>query len=256
MQTALFQPTSPSPPAVQQGSIDVLILDDVRFDRHRLSRLCSTLDVACEVRSASTLDTFNLFLHQHSFDLILIDYSLPDGSGLDALQHVYLCPRNLNAATLLISDDAPQAVQQQAETLGCNGYLSKNGLNADTFARAVAGALAPAAQKLPAPALYYTAEQVQHLLSLGTTRCVQDIKPTISRMMRQMRELRARKNPTDMAGLHAIEQNCLSLWIFLVEMQREGGQALLSELQNPSETKPTTAKPRSRPPSPFGTKRG
>lgn len=255
MPAALFPRTKRPPPTATRSAIAALILDDVRFDRHRLARLCSGLPFDCRVSTAATLETFAQVLAQNSFDLILIDYSLPDGNGMDALQMVHLSPRNLQAAALLISDDAPQEVQQQATILGCAGYLPKNGLNTDLFTRAVTKALSPLTQQVPAPALNYTADQVQHLLAMGTRRCAQDIKPTVSRMMRQMRDLRARQDASDIVGLQAIEQNCLSLWIFLIEMEREGGRALLSQVQNNAVTSLPTAKPRSKHPSPFGGRR-
>lgn len=248
---------SPSVPnaGLTGGGMPVLILDDERFDRHRLARLCSGLDLPCNVSNAKTLQEFSDLLEQRSFDLILVDYALPDGTGLDALHMVRLSARNLNAATLLISGQAEKMVTDQAESIGCAGYLPKDTLSPDSFAAAVDQALAGTRQSRPLAKDSFPAAEVERLLALCNARGAGDIKPMISRMMRQMRDLRATSAGPESLTLRAIEQNCMSLWAFLVEMEREDGAALLSELTADQPLAPPLPKPREtrgKPPSPFG----
>lgn len=230
--------------------VPVLILDDERFDRHRLARLCSGLEFPCAVSNAKTLAEFTRHLEHLSFRLILVDYMLPDGTGLDALHMVRLSPRNLNAATLMISGQAEDGITEEAEAIGCAGYLTKDDLTPDRFASAVEQALAAA--DLPVPSLKetYPIREVEELMSLCAARCAQDIKPMISRMMRQIRD--ARSGNAEAARLEALEHNCLSLWAYLIKMERENGAHLMAEFGRPTavEDAPHPGK-RGKPPSPF-----
>jgi CheY-like chemotaxis protein len=243
--------------AASKDPFSVLILDDERFDRHRLARLCSGLDFPCEVSNAKSLQEFATQLDQGSFHLILLDFALPDGTGLDALRLVQLSARNLNTPTLMVSGQAEEKVAKEALVAGCAGYLSKDNLTRGSFSTAVEGALRLVTPSLSAQTLSYNPDEVRLLLARSSIRCARDIKPMVSRLMRQMRDLRTQQSDSDGAGLQAIEQNCLSLWSFLVEMEREDGSNILSELATvplPAATSPTETRP-SKPPSPFTVRR-
>lgn len=248
---------SPSMPnaALTGAGMPVLILDDERFDRHRLARLCSGLDLPCDISNAKTLEEFSDHLEQRSFDLILVDYALPDGNGLDALHMIRLSARNQNAATLMISGQAEKMVTEQAQSIGCSGFLPKDTLSPDSFTAAVERALAGVRQPRPTAKDSFPATEVERLLSLCNARGAGDIKPMISRMMRQMRDLRAASAGPENLTLRAVEQNCMSLWAFLVEMEREDGAVLLAELtaHRPGARERTRGHSRpGKPPSPFG----
>ncbi len=237
--------------------LSVLILDDERFDRHRLARLCSGLDFPCDITNAKSLEEFATRLDQGCFGLILLDFALPDGTGLDGLHLVQLSARNLNTPTLMISGQAEDAVAQEALVAGCAGYLSKDDLTRDSFSQTVKDALGLATPNLCPQAPNFSPDDVQLLLARSTMRCARDIKPMVSRLMRQIRDLRARQSTTDSAVMHPVEQNCLSLWSFLIEMEREDGAALLAELASelpPAAVPPLETKPL-KPPSPFATRR-
>lgn len=241
---------SPAPP----GALPVLILDDERFDRHRLARLCSGLAFDCAITNAGSLTEFSSLLERGTFRLILVDYALPDGTGLEALDMVRLSARNLNAATLLISGQAETAVTDQARLIGCADCIAKDALSPDRFATAVALALSEHSVTTPALKVDYAAAEVEALMAACAARCARDVKPMISRMLRQMRDLRRSDSAQDSRALQAIEQNCMSLWAFLIEMEREEGAALLSEIAggHAIPAPPAARMKPARPPSVFG----
>ncbi|NNK16140.1 MAG: response regulator [Sulfitobacter sp.] len=254
MPAALSKPLLLSGKSGKGQPVPVLILDDERFDRHRLARLCSGLEFPSAVSNAKTLDEFALHLEQVSFHLILVDYMLPDGTGLDALHMVRLNSRNLNAATLMISGQAKAGVTQEAEALGCAGYLTKDDLSPSRFAAAVKKALASVATPVPTSKQSYPVDEVEQLMSICAAHCARDVKPMISRMMRQIRDMRSSRGNADAPDLQALEQNCLTLWAYLIKMEREDGAELMSELVHNllvTEAPAPSGKP-SKPPSPFG----
>ena len=60
----------------------------------------------------------------HDIDLILLDYMLPDGTGMDvieAVKHLHLNPK-----IVILSGEAGGAVVKQLMDAGVNGYMDKN----------------------------------------------------------------------------------------------------------------------------------
>ena len=252
----------PSPsPLRPHGSVTnrqptaVLILDDERFDRHRLARFCSSLDFPCAVSNASSLNDFRSRIEESSFSLILIDYYLPDGNGLDALELVRLSPRNLNTATIMITGLGQDNIEQQALDWGCADYLTKDELSSATFHRAVNNALQKSKLTIAVEAQTYARQEVEKVLEHFAGQCARDIKPMVSRMMRQLRDLRTgaeHAGAPQLDQFDRIDSSCMTLWEFLIEMERYQGEALvggmltpLSESSNGDLTEPR------KPPSPF-----
>lgn len=62
--------------------VSILIVDDHRFDRTRLTRLIAALEFETHVVEADCLETMGSMLQRDKFDLILLEYNLPDGTGL------------------------------------------------------------------------------------------------------------------------------------------------------------------------------
>jgi CheY-like chemotaxis protein len=250
-------PVSPFKSVDSHTSLRVLILDDERFDRHRLARLCSGLEFPCTVSNATSLTEFQNQLDQTTFGLILLDYSLPDGTGLEALNMMHLCARNVNTPALMVSGLAERDIVERAEAAGCCGFLEKDALSSDAFARAVKDALVLTAPLSPADPTHFESVEVEQLLARSVATCAQDIKPMVSRLMRQMRNLRAQQVLDDGPATLAAEQNCLSLWSFLIEMERQDGAALLSNITKAAATpQATPSEPKTKkPPSPFGASR-
>lgn len=233
----------------------VLILDDERFDRHRLARMCSGLDFPCEVTVAKTLADFAETLEQDMFGLILIDYALPDGDGLQALDMVRLCARNLNAPTLMIAGGNIDNIAERALASGCHTYLSKDALTNALFQDAVRSALGTTLGNVPPTKSTYSRDEVADILAHRSQRSARDIKPMVSRMMRQLRGLRTGTQDEGGVVLEAIEQNCMSLWTFLMELETQNGADALKDLeghQNTSEAVVAKAALNRKPPSPFG----
>jgi CheY-like chemotaxis protein len=243
---------APAPP------VSVLILDDERFDRHRLARLCSGLGFDTNVSNARDLSGFADLLDRARFDLILVDYYLPDGTGLEALEQVRLSPRNLNSAVIMITGLGQDSLAQQAMQGGCAGYLTKDELTAGGFQQAVAEALR---QPLPLPQAgqaSYDQPMLEGLLAQQAAQGARDIKPMVSRLMRQLRDLRAltlgaADDRQTLTRLDHLEDSCLSLWEFLIQSERCSGADLAARLMPPTAEAPKdpAPSPRRKPPSPF-----
>lgn len=60
----------------------------------------------------------------HNIDLILLDYMLPDGTGMDVIEAVRRL--QLNPKIVILSGEAGGAIVKQLMDKGVNGYMDKN----------------------------------------------------------------------------------------------------------------------------------
>lgn len=211
----------------------VLVLDDQRFDRHKLARLCNSLPMHVEITNADSLAAMNALLDAASFDLIFVDYNLPDGSGLDALERIRLSPRNCNAASIMVTGAEGEEIALDAMARGCTDFLTKDELSPTAFTRSVTNALQKSALTSQVAAQTFAREEVERVLKSFASQCASDIKPMISRMMRQLRDLRdapAQDRETITHRRESVEDSCMHLWDFLDDLERHHPDLLMKEL--------------------------
>lgn len=204
----------------------ILIVDDQRFDRSHLKKLCKTFDFTTHVVEADSLEALRDKLRKDRFDLILIDYHLTDGSGLEGVEIVRADPVNCHAATVMITGTEQQDVAIQALKIGFSDYLTKDELSEETLTRAAISALQKsqlargiALQAAPPVAMDGTVQSFSR-------ECAQDIKPIVSRIMRQMRDLREIDRMDTQTATQRVEQvegSLRRLWAFLDELDHLGG---------------------------------
>jgi DNA-binding NarL/FixJ family response regulator len=230
----------------------LLILDDERFDRHRLQRLCSGLPEPMQVTTADCLAKLADALEGDSFDLIFVDYNLPDGSGVDALEMIRLCPRNCTAATVMVTGLERREMEKSAQDNGCAGFLAKDDLDPDIFASTVAHALRAKAPPQVGQAQYDAAEVAQ-LLAQNNSAFARDMKPHVSRMLRQLRLNRSQQAvATDGQdhGRQALENSCVALWDYLVSVERQD-PVLPAPSKKVAVPPAAEGRRKGKPPSPF-----
>lgn len=134
----------PGPPSGQNGhlpAIRTLILDDSNFDRKRILRLGDRIDLPLVFEEASSVEGLKHCLDRQVFDLFLIDYSMPEGDGLDALQVIRAHENHKDAASIMISGAADSRVAVSAMKQGCRDFLTKDEISSDSLQRAMIEAL-------------------------------------------------------------------------------------------------------------------
>ena len=237
------------------GSVAILILDDERFDRHRLARLCSGLEMQTAVTYATCLLQLDDCLSRTAFNLIFIDHNLPDGTGIDALSAIRLSPRNCNSAVIMVTGQGQDDTALAAIKGGCSDYITKDELNAASFSRSVTNALQKSVLSRQIATQTFRRSEVEAVLASFATECARDIKPTVSRMMRQLRDVRDAPGDgrDNLAGrCETLEESCMHLWEFLINLERHQSGNLIDETMAKTAADNATDPPKSRrPPSPF-----
>ena len=200
-----------------------MILDDNRFDRHRLRRLLDTLEMDIELEEADTLASFSEKLDGQRYDLIFIDYRLSDGDGLQALDLARKHAQNAAAATIMIAGEAQVEIAVTALQNGCSDYIIKDKLGTESLQRAMINAMQKSrlAQNLASEESLRMA--LRGVLDGFAQDCVTDMKPMLSRMLRQIRGMRANAEERDrdavVGSVDTLEASCLKLWKFLEDIE-------------------------------------
>ena len=222
------EPTRHQRAATAPEFASILIVDDQRFDRTRLKKLCGTLGFNTHLDEADSLSAMRDRLRKERFDLVLLDYHLADGTGLEGVESIRSDPMNQNAATIMITGTEQEDIALQALKMGFSDYLTKDELSSETLKRATITALQKSqlfmgmtqGTKLPA--------KLPEDLRSFSRECAQDIKPIVSRLMRQMRELREIDQiPAEEANkrVEQVEGSLRRLWAFLEELDQIGADA-------------------------------
>jgi len=209
-----------------------LILDDSTFDRRRILRLSANSGIAIQMDEVASLATLEIALEKSDFDIILVDYNLPEGNGIDAIKMVNNNTRNADCPTVMVAGDSKASIAVQAMRLGCADYISKDGLTAEKLRAAISTAIECASPK-PA-AVSDTTDRTQVVLDAVTREYSKLLQPELARLLRQMRALKSglkdpRTNvPND---LELIEKRCIAFWELLRASELpEGRKAHLLEV--------------------------
>lgn len=107
---------------VQTEVTKVLLVEDCATDA-QLLRLLLSSDPKLTVTTATTLARGKDCLGQKPFDLVLLDLSLPDAKGIEAIHQMHCAARNVPIIALSTRDDEDLGVRALRE--GAQDYLVK-----------------------------------------------------------------------------------------------------------------------------------
>ncbi|MDF3351548.1 response regulator [Sulfitobacter sp. KE34] len=217
----------------------ILIVDDQRFDRMRIKRLCGGLDFPVSLTEAESLAALGQQLDEGAFDLILLDYNLPDGDGLRGLQMIRAHPHNGGVATVMVTGTEQSDVAIEALRGGCSDYIAKDELSQSTLRRSAFHALHKTALQLSVATQEQKRTELQSVLRRFTEECAQDIKPMVNESMRALCAL-DRSNPAAVAeALGKVDYTFLRLWEFVEDLASYQGSDLAErDLADPPKPAP------------------
>lgn len=185
--------------------IRTLLLDDSSFDRARIKRMSGRTDLEVELTEVGDIAGMRAAVDHEQFDLILIDYRLPEGTGLDVLAYLQASPLNSDAAMIMITGEGDMQTAVTAMRRGCHDYLTKDAMTPVQLRAAVKGAL-QAAQTDRAQALR-TAQQTE-VIRQGLTAALMEpaVQNTVVSLFRDEvgRALDARHPVQDHSALEAL----------------------------------------------------
>lgn len=122
-------------------SIRALLLDDSNFDRARIRRLSQKTNLIIQLDEVNSIDEMDSAVAQSNYDLILIDYRLPVGDGMVALDHILKNPLNKDAGKIMITGNVAVDTAVTAMRGGCHDFLNKDEISAETLRDAMVNAM-------------------------------------------------------------------------------------------------------------------
>ena len=141
----MLQPVLSDRPALLTGApaseIRALLLDDNTFDRKRIRRMSTKTDLPITLDEAGSIAELDAAVARTHYDLILIDYHLPEGDGIQALDLLLRNPLNRDAGKIMITGNGGYSTAVEAMRAGCHDFLSKDEMNAELLRRAMLKAI-------------------------------------------------------------------------------------------------------------------
>ncbi|MEM7521693.1 MAG: response regulator [Pseudomonadota bacterium] len=124
--------------------IRVLLLDDSTFDRARIRRLSQRTALALDLEEVSSIAQLDRLVAEAHFDVALIDYRLPEGDGIEALNVLRRQKHARAVGKVMITGDGGPRTADKALKAGCDAYLAKEDMTADALRHAILDAIAAA----------------------------------------------------------------------------------------------------------------
>jgi len=205
--------------ALMRVPINALLLDDSKFDRRRIRRLSRDMGVAIQIDEVASIAALQEALDADSYDVVLLDYRLTEGDGLQALELVRAHPRNARSPAIMVTGGDDPSIAVQALRSGFSDYLSKAQLTAETLRVSVLAAIEKAG--LAESAERQRAETVTELSNTILAQFRRSLQPELAGVVRNLRAVRT--GLTDDASrlrpdLESIEARCVALWAMLSEL--------------------------------------
>lgn len=152
--------------------IKALLLDDDIYDRTRIRRLSEKSDLSMQINEVPSIEAMSDLITEESFDLVMIDFNLADGTGLEALEVIQHHSLNKEAAVIMISGDERSSTAVSAFRQGCHDFLSKQGLTPGILHSSVKSALERSQLRMPDSAQF--AKELQRRVQLAMRSALGD----------------------------------------------------------------------------------
>lgn len=194
-------------------AISVLIVDDSAFDRLRIRRLGEKSGLQLEISEVARLSDLETVLNQSVFDVVLLDYNLPEGNGLQALDILRANDTHANCPAIMVAGE--ERVSQVVDALrhGCLDYLAKKELTVDSLHSAIFEAL-KARTVYQREAMRLRADAAD-LVDRFFTAHLRGLKPQFQGMLSDIEQLRAKTTGTHHGvtdTLDLLETRILNMW--------------------------------------------
>lgn len=103
----------------------VLVVDDSRIMRNIVKNTFTSLDIPCEFVEAGNGKEALVQLEQHAVNLVLLDWNMPELSGLDFLKKVRAMDKYKTLPIIMVTSEAARYNVIEALKNGATDYIIK-----------------------------------------------------------------------------------------------------------------------------------
>ncbi|NNE51612.1 MAG: response regulator [Sulfitobacter sp.] len=188
----MFNPSARHNPQVSEvpvpRDIRALLLDDSSFDRARIRRMSDDIQLPILLDEVGSIEELDSAVGEADYDLILIDYRLPIGDGMVALDHILQSPRNRAAGKIMITGNETLDTAVEAMRAGCHDFLCKDRMSSDVLRRSILKTIAMAHQT---PVATLDLKEQREMIRQGVIDALRDSEVQGSMMSHLARQLGA-----------------------------------------------------------------
>jgi diguanylate cyclase (GGDEF)-like protein/PAS domain S-box-containing protein len=120
--------------------LDILVIDDDETDRMHVHRLLDSEGMNANVHEAFDSSSGIAKMKSINIDCVLIDYKLPDATGLEVLEELRGMNGN-NVPLILLTGMGNEQLATEVMKKGASDYLSKSKLNGESLVRSIKNAI-------------------------------------------------------------------------------------------------------------------
>lgn len=125
--------------AAREGAVRILVVDDDEVDRIAVRRSLRSTDLTFSMTEAESLKEAEERLRQSTPDCILLDFLLPDGTGLDFVRRAR--EAGIRTPIIILTGQGDEWVAVELMKAGASDYLSKAGVTPERLQHSVLNAV-------------------------------------------------------------------------------------------------------------------
>ncbi len=103
----------------------ILVVDDSRIMRNIVKNTCTSLGIPCEFLEAANGKDALFAIQHHPVDLILLDWNMPELSGIDFLKQIRAMSEYKTIPVIMITSEAAKYNVIEALKAGATDYIVK-----------------------------------------------------------------------------------------------------------------------------------
>ena len=116
-------------PIAEMPAIQCLILDDSIFDQRRIARALKRTALNVETYEVASLDAFSAALQFGKYDVLFVDFRLPEGSGFDALKTLARTANGQRPKVIWVTGDVSYDWQKLHNVIGADAFIDKQNVS-------------------------------------------------------------------------------------------------------------------------------
>ena len=117
--------------------MNILIVDDDIVDREHIKRTLSKSDQKCNFIETESVDEGLAAFRKHKFDVILLDYRMPQRDGIEMLLELKNEPIENSVAIIMLSNSEESSLALACLKAGAQDFLLKIEVTAARLNRAI-----------------------------------------------------------------------------------------------------------------------
>jgi len=115
----------------------ILIVDDDSVDRESIRRALKKVYSACDIVEVETVSESLDAIKQQSFEVVFLDYNLPQRNGIELLIELKGDAAVENTAFIMISTEEEERLALECKNAGAQDYLAKTELTPERLKQAI-----------------------------------------------------------------------------------------------------------------------